>query len=186
MEKRKLGQSGLEFAPIAFGGNVFGWTADEATSHKLLDAFVDAGFTFVDTADVYSRWAPGHKGGESETMIGNWLKKNPAKRDKVLIATKCGMRAGVAGALSRAHIKKSVDESLQRLNTDRIDLFQSHKDDKATPLEETLSTYGELIKAGKIRAIGASNFDAPRLAEAAKIARTRACRATRACSRITI
>ena len=170
MEKRKLGRSGLEFAPIAFGGNVFGWTADEAISHKLLDAFVDAGFTFVDTADVYSRWAPGNKGGESETVIGNWLKKSPAKRDKVLIATKCGMLPE-SGALSRAHIKKSVDESLQRLNTDRIDLFQSHKDDKATPQEETLSTYGELIKAGKIRAIGASNFEAPRLAEAAKVAK---------------
>jgi aryl-alcohol dehydrogenase-like predicted oxidoreductase len=155
MEKRKLGRSGLEFAPIAFGGNVFGWTADEAISHKLLDAFVDAGFTFVDTADVYSRWAPGNKGGESETVIGNWLKKDPAKRDKVLIATKCGMLPE-SGALSRA---------------DRIDLFQSHKDDKATPQEETLSTYGELIKAGKIRAIGASNFEAPRLAEAAKIAK---------------
>jgi len=150
MEKRKLGRSGLEFAPVAFGGNVFGWTADEATSHKLLDAFVDAGFSFVDTADVYSRWAPGNKGGESETVIGSWLKKDPKKRDKVLIATKCGMLPE-SGALSRAHIKKSVDESLQRLNTDRIDLFQSHKDDKATPQEETLSTYGELIKAGKIR-----------------------------------
>src|SRR5204863_8784356 len=113
MEKRKLGHSSLEFAPIAFGGNVFGWTADEATSHKLLDAFVDAGFTFVDTADVYSRWAPGNKGGESETVIGSWLKKDPAKRDKVLIATKCGM-VPASGALSRAHIKKSVDESLQR------------------------------------------------------------------------
>ena len=163
MEKRKLGKSGIEFAPIAFGGNVFGWTADEATSHKLLDAFVDAGFSFIDTADVYSRWVPGHKGGESEAIIGSWLKKNPAKRAKVQIATKCGM-VPAEGALTRAHIKKSVDESLQRLNTDRIELFQSHKDDKATPLEETLSTYGELIKAGKLGAIGASNYDAPRLA----------------------
>ena len=170
MEKRKLGKSGLEFAPIAFGGNVFGWTADEATSHKLLDAFVDAGFSFVDTADVYSRWVPGHTGGESEAIIGTWLKKDPSKRDKVLIATKCGM-ALTEGALSRANIKKSVDESLQRMNTDRIDLFQSHKDDKATPLEETLETYGELVKAGKLRSIGASNYDAPRLAEAAKISR---------------
>jgi len=170
MEKRKLGKSGLEFAPIAFGGNVFGWTADEAVSHKLLDSFVDAGFSFVDTADVYSRWVPGHTGGESETIIGSWLKKNPAKRDKVLIATKCGM-VPAEGALKRDHIKKSVDESLKRLNTDRIDLFQSHKDDKPTPLEETLSTYGELVKAGKIRAIGASNYDAPRLAEAARIAK---------------
>ena len=170
MEKRKLGKSGIEFAPIAFGGNVFGWTADEATSHRLLDAFVDAGFSFIDTADVYSRWVPGHKGGESEAIIGSWLKKNPAKRAKVQIATKCGM-VPADGALKGDHIKKSVDESLKRLNTDHIELFQSHKDDKATPLEETLSTYGELIKEGKIRYIGASNFEAPRLAEAAKIAK---------------
>ena len=170
MEKRKLGKSGLEFAPIAFGGNVFGWTADEATSHRLLDAFVDAGFSFIDTADVYSRWYPGNKGGESEAIIGTWLKKNPAKRDKVQIATKCGM-VPAEGALKRDFIKWSVDESLKRLNTDRIDLFQSHKDDKTTPLEETLSTYGELVKAGKLKAIGASNYDAPRLAEAAKISK---------------
>ena len=170
MQKRKLGQSDLEFAPIAFGGNVFGWTADEATSHRILDAFVDAGFSFVDTADVYSRWAPGNKGGESETVIGNWLKKNPAKRAKVQIATKCGM-VPAEGALKRDHIKWSVDESLKRLNTDYVDLFQSHKDDKDTPQEETLSTYGELVKAGKLRWIGASNYEAPRLAEAAKIAR---------------
>jgi aryl-alcohol dehydrogenase-like predicted oxidoreductase len=170
MEKRKLGNTSLEFAPIAFGGNVFGWTADEATSHKLLDAFVDAGFSFVDTADVYSRWYPGNKGGESEAIIGTWLKKNPAKRDKVQIATKCGM-VPAEGALKRDFIKWSVDESLKRLNTDRIDLFQSHKDDKTTPLEETLSTYGELVKAGKLRFIGASNYEAPRLAEAAKISK---------------
>ena len=170
MEKRKLGKSGIEFAPIAFGGNVFGWTADEATSHRLLDAFVDAGFSFIDTADVYSRWAPGNKGGESETIIGSWLKKNPAKRAKVQIATKCGMGLPEK-ALSRDNIKKSVDESLKRLNTDHVDLFQSHKDDKATPLEETLSTYGELIKAGKLKAIGASNYDAPRMAEAARISK---------------
>ncbi len=172
MEKRQLGKSGLSFAPIAFGGNVFGWTADEATSHKLLDAFVDAGFSFVDTADVYSRWVPGHKGGESETIIGSWLKKDPAKRRKVQIATKCGM-VPASGALTRAHIVKSVDESLQRLHTDRIDLFQSHKDDAATPQEETLQTYGELVKAGKIGAIGASNFDAKRLAEAAAISKAK-------------
>ncbi|MBM3649781.1 MAG: aldo/keto reductase [Alphaproteobacteria bacterium] len=172
MEKRKLGRSGLEFAPIVFGGNVFGWTADEAVSHQLLDAFLDAGFSFIDTADVYSRWAPGHKGGESEAVIGSWLKKNPAKRDKVLIATKCGMdMPDVGQGLSRAHIVKSVDASLKRLATDRIDLFQSHRDDKDTPQEETLTTYDGLIKAGKIRYIGASNFEAPRLAEAAKISR---------------
>ena len=172
MEKRKLGNSGIEFAPIVFGGNVFGWTADEATSHRLLDAFVDAGFTFVDTADVYSRWVPGHTGGESEKIIGSWLKKDPSKRAKVQIATKCGM-VPASGALTRAHIVKSVDESLQRLNTDRIDLFQSHKDDSATPQEETLSTYGDLVKAGKIGAIGASNFDAKRLAEAAAISKAK-------------
>ena len=170
MQKRKLGKSDLEFVPIAFGGNVFGWTADEATSHKLLDAFVDAGFSFVDTADVYSRWFPGNKGGESETVIGTWLKKDPSKRDKIVLATKCGLGLP-SGALSAKNIKESVDASLKRLNTDRIDLFQSHKDDKDTPQEETLSTYGELMKAGKIRFIGASNFDAPRLAEAAKIAK---------------
>jgi aryl-alcohol dehydrogenase-like predicted oxidoreductase len=172
VEKRKLGHSGLEFAPIAFGGNVFGWTADESMSHRLLDAFVDAGYSFVDSADVYSRWAPGHKGGESEIVIGSWLRKDPKKRDKVLIATKCGMdMPSVGQGLSRTHIKRSVDDSLKRLNTDRIDLFQSHRDDPDTPLEETLSTYGELIKEGKIRYIGASNFEAPRLAEAAKVAK---------------
>ena len=170
MEKRKLGKSGIEIAPIAFGGNVFGWTADEATSHRLLDAFVDAGFSFVDTADVYSRWAPGNKGGESEAVIGSWLRKDKSKRDRIVLATKCGMGLP-SRALSRSHIVESVDASLRRLNTDRIDLFQSHKDDKDTPQEETLSTYAELVKAGKIRAIGASNFEAPRLAEAAKIAR---------------
>ena len=172
MQKRRLGQSDLEFAPIAFGGNVFGWTADEATSHRILDAFVDAGFSFIDTADVYSRWAPGNKGGESEAVIGNWLKKDPSKRAKVLIATKCGMdMPNVGQGLSRAHILRSVDASLKRLNVERIDLFQSHKDDKDTPQEETLSTYAELVKAGKLRWIGASNYEAPRLAEAAKISR---------------
>jgi aryl-alcohol dehydrogenase-like predicted oxidoreductase len=173
MEKRKLGNSGLEFAPLAFGGNVFGWTADEATSFKLLDGYVDAGFSFVDTADVYSRWAPGNKGGESETVIGNWL-RNGGKRDRVLIATKCGMEmAPDRKGLSRAHIVRSVDASLKRLNTDHIDLFQSHRDDPETPQEETLQTYDELIKAGKIRAIGASNFEAPRLAEAAAISKAK-------------
>src|SRR5437762_12687928 len=138
MEKRKLGHSSLEFAPIAFGGNVFGWTADEATSHRILDAFVDAGFSFVDTADVYSRWKPGNKGGESETVIGSWLKKTPAKRDKMLIATKCGMdMPNVGQGLSAAHIKRSVEDSLKRLNTDRIDLFQSHRDDQTTTQQET-------------------------------------------------
>ena len=170
MDYRNLGRSVLKVSPLCFGGNVFGWTADEKTSFSLLDAWVDAGFNFIDTADVYSRWVPGHTGGESEAIIGSWLKKDPSKRDKVLIATKCGM-VPAEGALKHDFIKWSVDESLKRLNTDRIDLFQSHKDDKTTPLEETLSTYGELVKAGKIRSIGASNYDAPRLAEAAKISK---------------
>jgi aryl-alcohol dehydrogenase-like predicted oxidoreductase len=185
VEKRKLGNTSLEFAPIAFGGNVFGWTADEATSHRLLDAFVDAGFSFVDTADVYSRWYPGNKGGESEAIIGTWLKKNPAKRDKVQIATKCGM-VPAEGALKRGHIKWSVDESLKRLNTDRIDLFQSHKDDKTTPIEETLSTYGELVKAGKLRFVGAPTTRRRGSPRRPRSPRRRACRATRACSRTTI
>jgi aryl-alcohol dehydrogenase-like predicted oxidoreductase len=172
MQKRRLGRSDLEFAPIALGGNVFGWTADEPTSHRLLDAFVDAGFSFVDTADVYSRWAPGNKGGESEAVIGSWLRKNPAKRDKVLIATKCGMEMPSVGqGLSRSHILRSVDASLMRLGIERIDLFQSHRDDKTTPQEETLATYGELVKAGKLRFVGASNYEAPRLAEAARISK---------------
>ena len=171
MQQRPLGRSGLATAPLVFGGNVFGWTADAAMSFRLLDAFVDSGFNLIDTADVYSRWVPGHTGGESETLIGRWLAANPGKRDKVLIATKCGMDMPDGKGLSRAHIVKSVDASLKRLNTDRIDLFQSHQDDKDTPQEETLAAYGELIKVGKLRSIGASNFEAPRLAEAAKIAK---------------
>ena len=187
MEKRKLGRSGLEFAPIAFGGNVFGWTADEATSHKLLDAFVDAGFSFVDTADVYSRWAPGNKGGEIRNRDRQLAQEG--RREARQGGDRHQVRHGHAHdgqGLSRAHIVRSVDDSLKRLKTDHIDLFQSHRDDKDTPQEETLSTYGELIKAGKLRAIGASNFEAPRLAEAARSPRKRACRATRACSRTTI
>jgi aryl-alcohol dehydrogenase-like predicted oxidoreductase len=164
VEKRKLGGSTLEFLPIALGGIVFGWTAGEAMSHKLLDAFVDAGFSLVDTAESYAFWAPNSEWGKSETLIGSWLGKNPGKRDRVLIATKCT-------GLSRARLRASVDSSLARLNTDYIDLFQSHRDDQDVPLEETLSTYGELIKEGKIRFIGASNYDAPRLAEAARVAR---------------
>lgn len=163
MEKRKLGRSALEFRPIALGGVVFGWTVGEAMSHKLLDAFVDADFSLVETAESYTFWAPNSQWGESETLIGKWLKKNPGKRERVLIATKCTV-------LSRARLRASVESSLSRLNTDYIDLFQSHRDDKDVPLEETLSTYDELIKEGKIRYIGVSNYDAPRLAEAAKVA----------------
>jgi aryl-alcohol dehydrogenase-like predicted oxidoreductase len=157
MKTRKIGDSGLEVAPLAFGGNVFGWTIDEATSFKLLDAFVDAGFNLVDTADMYSRWKPGNEGGESETIIGKWFKQ-AGNRDKVVLATKVGMEMGPdKKGLSKAYIFQAVEDSLRRLQTDRIDLYQSHKDDPDTPLEDTLDDFGELIKQGKVRAIGASN-----------------------------
>ena len=166
MESRPLGRSGIRVAPLAFGGNVFGWTADEATSFRLLDTFVDAGFNLIDTADVYSSWAPGNHGGESETIIGKWLART-GKRDRVVIATKVGydMKAGGKG-LSRAHILKSIDGSLARLQTDHVDLYQSHVEDPATPHEETLATYAELMRSGKVRAIGASNFRPQILREA--------------------
>ena len=167
--KRRLGNSSLEVGPWALGGNVFGWTADEAMSFKILDAFVDAGLNLIDTADVYSKWAPGHKGGESETIVGNWLAKD-GRRDKVVLATKLGVEVepGEKG-LSRAYMMKEIERSLRRLKTDYIDLYQSHVDDLQTPMEETLSAFGELIKAGKVRVIGASNFKADRLAEALKV-----------------
>ena len=185
MEKRQLGQSSLDVYPITFGGNVFGWTADEAMSFKLLDAFVAAGFNFIDTADVYSRWHPGNNGGESETIIGNWLKARGG-RDKVIIATKLGMEmAPGKKGLSRAYMLQAVEDSLRRLQTDYIDLYQSHRDDPETPIEETLAAYAELIKQGKVRAIGASNFSADRLAESLGSARSKACRAIRACNRNT-
>ena len=163
---RQLGRSGLEVSPLAFGGNVFGWTADEATSFALLDAWVDAGFNFIDTADVYSIWAPGHIGGESETILGKWFQRS-GKRDRVVLATKVGkpMGEGKKG-LKPAYIRQAVEDSLRRLQTDRIDLYQSHEDDGETPLVETLAAFGELIQAGKVRAIGASNYSAARLAEA--------------------
>jgi aryl-alcohol dehydrogenase-like predicted oxidoreductase len=169
MMKRKLGRSGLDVAPLAFGGNVFGWTADEPTSFKLLDAFVGAGFNLIDTANVYSRWVPGNKGGESETIIGNWLRQRPGARAKVLIATKLGsdMGNGELG-LSRAYILAEVERSLKRLNTDYIDLYQSHRDDDKTPIEETLEAYGQLVRQGKVRVIGASNFTAARLTASLK------------------
>jgi aryl-alcohol dehydrogenase-like predicted oxidoreductase len=167
--KRRLGNSSLEVGPWALGGNVFGWTADEATSFKVLDAFVDSGLNLIDTADVYSKWIPGHKGGESETIIGNWLEKRGG-RNKVLIATKLGVEMGPGeGGLSRSYMTRAVERSLERLKTDYIDLYQAHRDDAETPMEEILSAFGELIKAGKVRAIGASNFKADRLAEALKI-----------------
>jgi aryl-alcohol dehydrogenase-like predicted oxidoreductase len=171
MQKWKLGNSGLEVAPLGFGGNVFGWTADEPTGFKLLDAFVAAGFNLIDTADTYSGWVPGHKGGESETLIGKWLARS-GNRQKVVIATKVGMKMpSDKEGLSRAHILTSADESLKRLQTDYIDLYQSHIDDQKIPLEETLAAHAELIKQGKVRAIGASNYTAERLAEALDVSR---------------
>jgi len=176
MERREIGRSGLRVAPLALGGNVFGWTADEAASFAVLDAFVDGGFQLIDTADVYSRWAPGHAGGESESVIGRWLKApgNAHKRDRVVLATKVGKPMGDEGSgkagLSRRWIRQAVHDSLTRLQTDRIDLYPSHDDDPATPLEETMAAFGELIAEGKVRAVGASNFTAARLAEANAVA----------------
>jgi len=164
MNTRSLGRSGLQVSPICLGGNVFGWTVDEAMSFRLLDAWVDSGMNFVDTADVYSRWVPGHAGGESETIIGKWLRQT-GKRHRIVLATKVGKPMGDHDkGLSAAYVKRAVDASLKRLKTDFIDLYQSHDDDAETPLEETMSAFAELIQAGKVRAIGASNFTAPRLA----------------------
>jgi aryl-alcohol dehydrogenase-like predicted oxidoreductase len=160
---RPLGRSGLEVSPICLGGNVFGWTVDEQMSFRLLDAWVDAGMNFVDTADVYSRWVPGHAGGESETIIGKWLRQN-GKRHRIVLATKVGKPMGDADkGLSKAYIRRAVEASLRRLKTEVIDLYQAHDDDAATPLEETLAAFAELIKEGKVRAIGASNHSAERL-----------------------
>lgn len=166
MEMRALGRSGIEIPPLMFGGNVFGWTADEAMSFQLLDRLREAGLSAIDTADVYSSWVPGHKGGESETVIGNWLKQRGG-RDKVVIATKVGMAEGADGKkLSKVAITQAVEASLKRLQTGYIDLYQAHADDAETPLEETLGAFAALIKAGKVRAIGASNHTAPRLKQA--------------------
>ena len=169
--RRRLGRSSLEVGPLALGGNVFGWTADAARSFELLDAFVEAGLNLVDTADAYSRWVPGHSGGESETVIGQWLAaRGPSMRARVVIASKVGLEMGPGEqGLSRAWILRAVDRSLRRLQTDYIDLYQAHRDDAATPLEETLRTFDELMRAGKVRAIGASNYSAPRLAAALRI-----------------
>lgn len=165
MDKRQLGKSELRVAPLCFGGNVFGWTADEAMSFRLLDGFVAAGFNFIDTADVYSKWAPGHHGGESEMIIGDWLKRR-GRRDDVVIATKVGSEMGPRKkGLGKDYIARAVEDSLRRLGTDYIDLYQSHRDDPDTPVEETLAAYGALIESGKVRAIGASNFTPERLAE---------------------
>ena len=169
MEKRKLGSSDIEIAPLVFGGNVFGWTTDDNRTFELLDAFVDAGFNAVDTADVYSAWVPGNKGGESETAIGKWFKKS-GKRDKIVLATKVGSEMGPGKkGLSKKYILEAVESSLTRLQTDYIDLYQSHYDDPNTPIEETMEAYNELVKAGKVRIIGASNFSVDRLEESVKI-----------------
>jgi aryl-alcohol dehydrogenase-like predicted oxidoreductase len=171
MEKRRLGGSGIEMPPLMFGGNVFGWTIDEAASFRLLDALIAAGFNAIDTADVYSVWVRGHQGGESETVIGNWLKRR-GRRDDVIIATKLGSQMGSGEkGLSRAWIMKEVDASLRRLQTDTIDLYQAHRDDPDTPQEETAQAFADLVKQGKVRAIGASNFSAARLKSALDVSR---------------
>lgn len=164
---RELGRSGLKVAPIAFGGNVFGWGADEKTSFALLDAFVDAGFNLVDTADAYSAWVPGNQGGESEAIIGRWF-QHSGKRDKVIVATKVAKWAERPG-LSADNIAAAVEDSLRRLQTDVIDLYQAHEDDESVPLETTLAAFGRLIEQGKVRAIGASNYSASRLRDALKV-----------------
>ncbi len=170
MKKREIGNSGLKVYPFAFGGNVFGWTVDEALSYKLLDAFTAAGFNLVDTADSYSKWAPGNRGGESETIIGKWMKRRGRRKD-VILATKVGSEMGPGEkGLSKAYILRAAEKSLKRLQTDYIDLYQSHFDDPETPLDETLEAYGQLIRQGKVRAIGASNFTADRLSRAVDIA----------------
>src|SRR5262249_30778745 len=166
MKKRELGKSGLEVAPLAFGANVFGWTVKEPTAFQLLDWFVSHAFNLVDTADIYSRWAPGNQGGESETIIGNWLKRS-GKRQQVIIATKVGMEmAPDKKGLSKTYMMRAAEDSLRRLQTDHIDLYQSHQDDTHTPQEDTLEAYDQLIRQGKVRAIGGSNYSADRLREA--------------------
>jgi aryl-alcohol dehydrogenase-like predicted oxidoreductase len=169
MEKRAIGNSGLKVSPLAFGGNVFGWTVDEALSFRLLDAFTAAGFNLIDTADSYSKWIPGNQGGESETIIGKWLKRS-GNRNKVIIATKVGSEMGPGEkGLSKSYILRAVEKSLRRLQADYIDLYQSHFDDPETPIEETLDAYALLIRQGKVRAIGASNYNAERLSRALDI-----------------
>ncbi|MBX9669401.1 MAG: aldo/keto reductase [Candidatus Obscuribacterales bacterium] len=174
MEHRKIGNSTLTVAPLAFGCNVFGWTADEPTAFKLLDEFVDAGLNLIDTADVYPVWHPGCSGGESEAIIGRWLKKS-GKRDRVVVATKVGMKMDPSlgvGSLRRDYIVSSVEQSLQRLQIDSIDLYQAHIDDPNTPLEETLGAFTDLAKQGKVKAVGASNYKVERLEAALEVSRS--------------
>ncbi|MGA0596948.1 aldo/keto reductase [Enterovirga sp. CN4-39] len=173
MELRRLGRSPLQVPPLCFGCNIFGWTVDEATSFTLLDALLEHGINFLDTADVYSRWAPGHQGGESEAIIGRWMKAR-GNRDRIILATKVGMDMGEGRVgLKAGYIAQAVEASLKRLQTDYIDLYQSHKDDPETPQEETLGAYAKLIEAGKVRVVGASNFSAERLSEALRLAETK-------------
>jgi len=170
MDKRRLGLSSLYTAPLCLGGNVFGWTLDEAASFRILDEYVAAGFDFIDTADVYSTWVPGHVGGESETIIGKWLRQR-GNRSRVILATKVGwLMPPDQKGLSQAYIVRAVEASLRRLQTDYIDLYQAHVDDADTPLAETLGAFGDLIRQGKVRAIGASNYSAARLSEALDLA----------------
>jgi aryl-alcohol dehydrogenase-like predicted oxidoreductase len=171
MERRALGRTPFKVAPLAFGGNVFGWTIDEPTSFRLLDAFVGAGFNLIDTADSYSRWAPGNAGGESETIIGRWLARR-GNADDVVIATKVGSDMGLGfKCLRKDYIVRAVEDSLRRLQVDAIDLYQSHWDDDKTPLEETLEAHAQLLRQGKVKAIGASNLSAERLSEALEVSR---------------
>jgi aryl-alcohol dehydrogenase-like predicted oxidoreductase len=171
MQLRRLGRSGIEVPPLCLGGNVFGWTTDEARSFELLDAMLASGLNFVDTADVYSNWVPGNHGGESETILGRWFKAR-GNRNKVILATKVGSPMGEGRkGLSRKYIREAVEDSLRRLQTDYIDLYQSHRDDESVPQEETLEAYAELISEGKVRAIGASNFTAARLQSALESSR---------------
>ena len=166
VRKRALGNSGIMVAPLALGGNVFGWTADEKTSFAILDAFLDAGGTMIDTADVYSTWVPGHRGGESEAVIGRWLKGDPAKRDKVVIATKVGFMNGLAPD----EIARACEASLERLGVATIDLYYHHKDDESVPLADSIGAMDALVKAGKIRAVGLSQYSTPRLHQAMRSA----------------
>ena len=174
-ERRPLGTTGFSIAPLVLGTNVFGWTIDEAASFRILDAFVDAGFDAIDTADSYSTWVPGNQGGESETIIGRWLARDPSKRDRVRILTKVGSAMpgnGNRKTLAPDWIRRAAEDSLRRLGVETIDLYQSHWFDADTPRAESLAAYGELLRAGKVRAIGASNFDATQLAEALRLADT--------------
>ncbi|RPD38796.1 aldo/keto reductase [Chitinophaga barathri] len=171
METRTLGNTGFRIAPLMFGGNVFGWTADEPTSFRLLDAFTDAGFNAVDTADTYTRWVPGNTGGDSERVIGKWLRKT-GKRDKIILATKVGgVFSEEKRGLKKAYILQSIEDSLQRLQTDYIDLYQTHYDDEETRIAETLEAYAEIIKSGKVRAIGTSNMSLPRIIASAALSK---------------